>query len=504
MNFLALRLDEHDSSVCYSNGTTVKYYKPERHYQVKHFGYNNNNSNNYQGWYYACSHLGIDINKVDAIAMVIDVFRHPYLPKEDPNKLYEIIDIPYKPFSDFKCPIYRVDHHYAHSLSSWMLTDTKNHAVLDGYGDLKRTISIFKNNKLQKSYTYDQLKSFGNFMGHMGYLLGMEGHIEDLAGKTMALQSFGLEDKRWEDKIKELGIEQSSFVFDVKNYVELFKSEGVAKLNLINYLRTSHKFFEEKLPDFFKKYFTEDTLTYSGGVAHNVCANTKLKNQFKNIIIPPHCADEGLTLGCIEFLRQHYDQPKFKVNNFPFWQTDIAPERDASSETIKSIAGDLANGEIIGWYQGHGEIGPRALGHRSILMSPEVKDGKNIINKKVKHREEFRPFAASIKLDQAKKYFNIDDESNYMKYSVPFKGKVFDSISHIDNTSRIQTVANNNTHKIFYELLDEFEKLTGIPMLLNTSLNDNGKPIAGSPEHAIKLLKNSELDKLVVGDIVLK
>ena len=82
-------------------------------------------------------------------------------------------------------------------------------------------------------------------------------------------------------------------------------------------------------------------------------------------------------------------------------------------------------------------------------MSPEVKDGKNIINKKVKHREEFRPFAASIKLDQAKKYFNIDDESNYMKYSVPFKGKVFDSISHIDNTSRIQTVPNNNTHEIF-------------------------------------------------------
>ena len=137
-------------------------------------------------------------------------------------------------------------------------------------------------------------------------------------------------------------------------------------------------------------------------------------------------------------------------------------------------------------------------------MSPEVKNGKHIINKKVKHREDFRPFAASIKLDQANKYFNIDGESNYMKYSVDFKSKIFNSISHIDNTSRIQTVPNNNTHIIFYELLDEFEKLTGIPMLLNTSLNDNGKPIAGEPEDAINLLKNSELDKLVIGDITLK
>jgi len=499
MKFLALRLDEHDSSVCYSNGTSLKYYKPERHFQIKHYGYNN-----YQNWFYACNHLGVDINELDAVAIVIDIFKHPYMKKEDPNKLYEIIDIPYKPFTDLKCPIYRVDHHYAHSLSSWMLTDTKNHAVLDGFGDLKRSISIFKDNKLKKSFTCNQIESFGSFMADMGHMLGLKGHQEDLAGKVMALQSFGLEDHRWQDKIEQLGIEGSSYVFDIDNYMSLFKSEGVARLNLINYLRTTHKFMEKNLPNFFKKYFVEQTLTYSGGVAHNVCINTKLKKQFKNIIIPPHCADEGLTLGCVEFLRQHYDQPKFIKENFPFWQSDVAPSRDASSETIKSIAGDLANGEIIGWYQGHGEVGPRALGHRSILMSPEVKNGKSIINTKVKHREDFRPFAASIKLDQSQKYFNIDDESNYMKYSVAFKSKIFECISHIDNTSRIQTVPNNKTHSIFYQLLDEFEKLTGLPMLLNTSLNDNGKPIAGNPKDAINLLKNSEMDKLVVGDKIYK
>ena len=131
-------------------------------------------------------------------------------------------------------------------------------------------------------------------------------------------------------------------------------------------------------------------------------------------------------------------------------------------------------------------------------MSPEVKDGKHILNSKVKHREDYRPFAASIKLDQTKKYFDWEGESEFMKYSVKFKDKIFAPISHIDGTSRIQTVKSQHTY--FYNLIDEFENITGIPMLLNTSLNDNGKPIAGSPNDAINLLKNSNLDILVVGD----
>jgi len=134
-------------------------------------------------------------------------------------------------------------------------------------------------------------------------------------------------------------------------------------------------------------------------------------------------------------------------------------------------------------------------------MSPEVKNGKSIINEKVKHREDYRPFAASVKLDKVSEFFDWKGESEFMLYSVKFKDKIFDAISHVDGTSRIQTV--NPTHYYFYQLLDEFEKLTGVPMLLNTSLNDNGKPIAGKPEDAVNLLKNSELDQLVVGNSIL-
>ena len=134
-------------------------------------------------------------------------------------------------------------------------------------------------------------------------------------------------------------------------------------------------------------------------------------------------------------------------------------------------------------------------------MSPEVKDGKHIINEKVKHREDYRPFAASIKSNATQKYFDWEHDSNFMKYSVKFKDKIFKPISHIDNTSRIQTV--DESHSVFYELLDKFENKTGLPMLLNTSLNDNGKPIAGCPQDALNLFENSELDILIIGDKVI-
>ena len=135
-------------------------------------------------------------------------------------------------------------------------------------------------------------------------------------------------------------------------------------------------------------------------------------------------------------------------------------------------------------------------------MSPEVLNGKHILNEKVKHREDFRPFAASVKLNKTKDYFDWEGESEFMKFSVEFKDKIFKPISHVDGTSRIQTVKPN--HKYFYRLLDEFEKLTGLPMLLNTSLNDNGNPIAGEPSHALNLFKNSELVIVVVGNSVIK
>lgn len=496
MKFLGLRLDAHDSSITYTDGPNVKYYKPERHNQIKHFGYDN-----LKDWPQVSKILGFNIEDLNAIALVIDVPKHSYLPKEDPDRLYEYISIPYLPFTEIKCPVFRIDHHYAHSLSSWMLTDTEEHFVHDGFGDLERSISIFNNQTKIKSYNIHEIESFGRFLGDLGKYLKVEGHPEDIAGKLMALQSFGQIDKGYWNLIQNLSYEDFSKVSNYENYKRCYQSNIACELNLLNYLSTIHLFTENKLPEFFKKYLSDkQEFTYSGGVAHNVCVNTKLKEAFSKMIIPPHCADEGLSLGCVEFLRRHYEQPAFSKQGFPFWQSDTPPDFHPQLSTIKRTAEHLAAGKIVGWYQGQGEVGPRALGNRSILMSPEVTNGKHILNEKVKHREDYRPFAASIKLDKAPEYFDWQGESPFMQYSVKFKDRIFDPISHIDGTSRIQTVKPN--HQYFYQLLSEFEKVTGIPMLLNTSLNDNGKPIAGNPKDAINLLRNSELDMLVIGDKV--
>jgi len=494
MKFLGIRLDEHDSNITYTDGTNVKYYKPERSTQVKHFGYNNLSS-----WIESENILDFDIDEVDAIAMVIDVFRHPWLKKEDPQALYEEIKIPYAPFEDLECPIYRVDHHYSHSLSCWPLKDNSaTDFVLDGFGDLYRSCSVFSDNKMKDVYTLETMFSFGKFLANFGEHIGVLGIGDDAAGKLMALKEFGNFNKKFYDHLCQYELKDSKKIFDFAPFEKIIGSKLAAKYKYLDFLRTVHDYMEEAFPMFFLKHaHPSNVITYSGGIAQNVCINSKLKKHFPKLIIPPHCNDEGLSLGCVEFLRQLYNQPKFKKDNFPYWQSDVAPV-SPSEKTIKETAEQLAMGKIVGWYQGHGEIGPRALGNRSILMSPEVKNGKSILNDKVKHREDYRPFAASIKLDRTKEFFDWEGESKYMLYSVKFKDKIFAPISHIDNTSRIQTVTSEQWY--YNELLSQFEKLTGLPMLLNTSLNDNGKPIAGKPEDALNLLKNSKIDLMVIGN----
>ena len=117
-------------------------------------------------------------------------------------------------------------------------------------------------------------------------------------------------------------------------------------------------------------------------VALNTVINSKIKKKIPNLVIPPHTNDVGISLGCVELLRQQYEQEPFDNTGFPFWQDDEDPPNEPTDETIREVAENLAN-NIVGWYQGHGEIGPRALGHRSILMNPCHPDGKDWINEKV-------------------------------------------------------------------------------------------------------------------------
>ena len=169
---------------------------------------------------------------------------------------------------------------------------------------------------------------------------------------------------------------------------------------------------------------------------------------------------------------------------------------------INEAANLLSQQKVIGWYQGHGEIGPRALGNRSILMDPRVPDGKRIVNL-IKKRENYRPFGASVLEEYAKDYFDILWPDPYMLYFFEVKVSYLKSITHIDGTCRVQTVSKRD-NPLFRKLLERFYEITGCPVLLNTSLNVAGKPLAAYPRDAMELFNNSSIDAMIVGEQVYK
>jgi hypothetical protein len=152
----------------------------------------------------------------------------------------------------------------------------------------------------------------------------------------------------------------------------------------------------------------DEQIIYSGGCALNVTWNRKLLDEGYNLSIEPPVYDGGISIGCLRFGHEYLNIPQPIINNFPYVQDDFCPSTNPSQQTIDKVSDLLAQGKIVGWYQGNGELGPRALGNRSILMDPTIKNGKEIINSKVKHREWWRPFGASVKEDKSLDYFDIE------------------------------------------------------------------------------------------------
>lgn len=499
MKFLGLRLCEHDSNITYTDGVKVKYYKSERDLQRKHHGFNNLSS-----WEYVLKRWNVTPSEIDAVGIVIDADKHEYLQIND-TIIHEYLDIPVFEKMGFKCPIHRIDHHLAHALSVWPLDEGSHTAlVFDGWGDDNLSHSVFWNTERQRAYSNDDCMSLGQIMPHYaGHYMGIEGNPYDFAGKLMALKGFSrmLDDQHLLGQLECFSIEHINHVWGVYGF-EMMDWE-----RRCDYIGLWHEATER----IFGKYFASQdalTISFSGGVAQNSVLNTAIRNtcalRNKRLVIPPHCSDEGLSLGIVEYLRQHYQQEEeFDRTGFPFWQDDEAPDSVPTEETITEVAEMLANGAIVGWYQGQGEIGSRALGNRSILMNPTLPNGKDIINQRVKHREWFRPFGASVLEEHVDVYFKWTDPTPHMLYVADVREPDrFPAISHVDGTSRIQTV--DQSHTYYYQLIDKFNTITGIPMVLNTSLNNNGKPIAGHIQDAVDLLHQSDLDCVVAGNDIIR
>ena len=508
MKLLGLRLDSHDANVTYYDGETVRYRSFERDYQCKHVGF----ENGIYEWTRILEDWNIQPWFVDGVCIIMDCAGTEYERMGvvhqsiaiDSNQVSEVIEIPFFRDLGFRCPIHRIDHHYAHTLSFWPMKVKPNlHFVFDGFGDDWMYRSVWRDDELvdygktpsNVSIMEVGSPSLGFIMTRMsGQILQLSGHYLDHAGKVMALKAFG---KNNPDVSNDgIGIDN---LHEMWNF-DLLQSKSRDQQYILDYIHTTHEYTEQIYLKHFQKFVKPDDIVgYSGGVAQNTIINKVLKDAIPNLVIPPHAYDQGLSLGAIEFLRREHNMMPLPSEGFPFMQDDQAPTERPSTKTIKDTAELLAQGKIVGWYQGHGEIGPRALGNRSILMNPFDPHGKDYINNKVKHREPFRPFGASVLESKVSENFYWNGPSPYMLYVTDvLEPDRYPCITHADGTCRINTV--NESQEDYFNLIKEFEKLTGSPVLLNTSLNNGGKPIAGRFGDALSVFYETGLDSLVLGD----
>lgn len=263
-------------------------------------------------------------------------------------------------------------------------------------------------------------------------------------------------------------------------------------------------------------------LAFAGGCALNSAANGRIvrASGFERLHVPSAPADDGNALGCVLYERHCVRrQPRAPGPLTPYLGSDLDPveiERAASVSGLRSrhianpdelcaeVASLLARGDILGWMQGRAEFGPRALGHRSILADPRSPAMKDAINARVKFREDYRPLAPAILHEHGPAYFDPYEPSPYMERALPFRAEVrarVPAVVHVDGTGRLQSVERARA-PLFHRLISAFHERTGIPLLVNTSLNVMGKPIVHSASDALAVFVSTGLDHLVMGSHV--
>ena len=257
------------------------------------------------------------------------------------------------------------------------------------------------------------------------------------------------------------------------------------------------------------KDFNDGNLCLAGGTTLNCNANFKILQEtgFERIHFFPACGDDGVAAGSALYhahFNEQYPRVEYSTSDISYLgiQYNHLPESNYEPQPLNLdvVADYIADGKIICWYQGRSEFGPRALGNRSFITDPRRKEMKDILNSRVKFREWFRPFAPVVLTEHKNEWFNMDFDSPFMLHTVPCKRpNEIPSGVHIDNTARVQTLDRDH-NPVFYDLISKFNDRTGVPVVLNTSLNVKGQPIVETPEDAMKLFDESDVDMLVIND----
>jgi carbamoyltransferase len=259
-----------------------------------------------------------------------------------------------------------------------------------------------------------------------------------------------------------------------------------------------------------------------GGCAMNSVANGKVTREtpFRQVYIPVGAADNGTAFGAaFHVWHRVLGRPRAFQLEHAFWGCGAAADecRAAAARAglelgemehnrlIEHVVDAICDGKVVGWFQDRMEFGARALGSRSLLADPRRADMRDMINLKIKFREKFRPFAPSVLEEYVAEYFEVDEPSPFMERVLPIRPEMqalIPAVTHVDGSGRLQTVSRR-TSRLYWELIDRFRQRTGVPMLLNTSLNEN-EPIVRTPDEAVSCFQRTAMDMLVMGNLVIE
>ena len=499
---------------------------------------------------YCLSYAGLDPAELDLIVLCVQGRLN--------DEVHDIHQDPFLKVGSHGTPVLTLPHHYGHAFSAFATSGFEESAILivDGAGspatdftaeeknilnshaeDAWETISLYygagtKITPLEKHVVdrgawlmmYDgEMPSFGSLGGMFSSAAEqIFGEVSE-AGKVMGLAGYGEPEFPASDFFE---IDNGQFHFKDKvplrfrhnvrwpeaaaEYEALAASvQGAledALLYLVQHLRESCR---------------SANLCYAGGVALNSVANERLirESSYENVYIMPAAEDSGAAVGAAYYglwqltgCNSRWRLPHDALGR-RYSATDLTNDLNKASAVHSVYSSDLVSdavqllcdGKIIGWFDGGAELGPRALGQRSILCDPRSPDAKATLNRRVKMREAFRPFAPAVLLEEAPQWFEFEGSSPESPFMLrvcevkPEKRDQVPAIVHVDGTGRLQTLTRR-TNGRFYELVKQFYERTGVPMLLNTSFNRMGEPIVETPADAIVCLRNTDLDCCVFED----
>lgn len=381
----------------------------------------------------------------------------------NPRSIYGLTNIFGKPI-----PKYYFKHHYSHAAAGYFTSKFDNAAivVLDAIGEYNTsTVWVAEGNKIKLKYKQNYPVSFGLFYSAFTKLIGLMPNQEEYI--MMGMAAYG----DWKKYYKEVDEYFSRYDSQSYNFHKGITDWNISILeqDKFDIAASVQMVYEQRLIDFMhmvKTLTNKNNLVFMGGCALNSKANTFLWKMFKDVWIMPNPGDAGSSLGAAAALYGKH------LN----WKTPYLGYDLGGSYPVNKIITALIKDKIAAVATGRAEFGPRALGNRSILADPRDPNIKDKVNA-IKQREMFRPFAPVVLEEYADKWFDMNYVSPYMQYTPKcLKPEIIPSVVHEDGTSRVQTV-NKEQHAGLYSVLSEWYALTGVPVLLNTSLNIKGQPI---------------------------